>query len=161
MKSRQLMLCLKDFLSGLSGPLLPDPSAPAPRHHADAGTDAALRVFLHGLPDRPESGSFPFVVIRFLSGDVENESADPHCEDTLLLAVGVWAPRDQEQAGLLLASTLDALRSSLWRTRVLGDQFELADITVTQPEPKERWHEYHLCTLTTRWNYAFPLRSPV
>lgn len=154
MKSCDLILALRDFLVKELAPLsLPDPST---------GHDVSPRVFIHNLPDRlSESGDlpagYPFVIIRLAGGETDDNQC--RCTDTLVLAVGVWSPESQEQAGLLAAQTLDFLRISLRSARILGERFELEELSVTQPEPKRQWNEYHLATVNTRWNYTIPRRA--
>ena len=149
MKSRQLLLALRDFLrERLKDTLLPDPAT---------GAALAPRVFLHNLPDaRDGDAAYPFVIVRLGS----YESDEEQCEDTVSLAVGVWSPESQEQAGLLTAETLDALRAALMRQRLVGEIFDLVlPLEGNQPEPRKQWNEYHLATLITRWNYAIPRRG--
>ena len=148
MKSRQLLLALRDFLrANLQDTLLPDP---------ETGATITPRVFIHNLPDaRDGDAAYPFVVVRLGT----YESDEEQCEDTVSLAVGVWAPENQEQAGLLTAETLDALRAVLMRQRLLADTFDLAlPLEGSQPEPRKQCNEYHLATLITRWNYAISRR---
>lgn len=154
MKSYDLILGLRDFLcKELAGLSLPEPSS---------GLDIAPRVFIHNLPDRlSESGdlpaTYPFVIIRLAEGETDDNQC--RCIDTVVLAVGVWAPESQEQAGLLAAQTLDFLRISLRATRIIDERFELEELNVTQPEPQKQWNEYHLATVNTRWNYTIPRRA--
>lgn len=148
MRSRHLLLALRDFLKeSLKDCALPDP---------ETGTDAAPRVFLHNLPDaRTGDVAYPFVIARLGTYDCDEE----RCEDTVSLAVGVWSPQSQEQAGLLTAHTLDVLRAALMRRRLLAQTFDLVlPLEGSQPEPRKQWNEYHLATLITRWNYAVPRR---
>lgn len=154
MKSYDLICAVRDFLRAeLRNLPLPDPAA---------GRDAAPRVFVHNLPDRREDedeypATYPFVIVRLAEGDTDDTLC--RCVDTLVLVVGVWAPESQEQAGLLTAQTLDAIRISLRAGRVIGGRFELEELGFSQPEPKRQWNEYHLATVNTRWNYTFPRRA--
>ena len=154
MKSYDLILSLRDFLRNeLAGISLPEPSS---------GLDIAPRVFIHNLPDRrSENGdlpaTYPFIIIRLAEGETDDNQC--RCTDTLILAVGVWAPENQEQAGLLAAQILDFLRISLRAKRLIGGRFELEELSITQPEPQKQWNEYHLATVNTRWNYTIPRRA--
>lgn len=154
MKSYDLILSLRDFLRKELAVLpLPDPIT---------GFDVSPHVFIHNLPDRlSESGdlpaSYPFVIIRLAEGETDDNQC--RCIDTVMLVVGVWALESQEQAGLLAAQTLDAIRISLRATRIIGERFELEELNVTQPEPRKQWNEYHLATVNTRWNYTIPRRA--
>lgn len=153
MKSYDLLLAVRDFLRAeLRNLPLPDPSS---------GLDAAPRVFVHNLPDRRDDAdeypaSYPFVIVRLAEGETDDSQC--RCVDALVLVVGVWAPESQEQAGLLTAQTLDAIRISLRAGRVIDDRFELEELGFTQPEPQRQWNEYHLATVNTRWNYTIPRR---
>ena len=57
------------------------------------------------------------------------------------------------------SQTLDFLRISLRAKRLISERFELEELSVTQPEPKRQWNEYHLATVNTRWNYTIPRRA--
>lgn len=154
MKSYDLLLSLRDFLRHeLAALSLPDPFS---------GQDAHPRVFIHNLPDRQTAtgdtpATYPFVIIRLAEGETDDNGC--RCIDTVVLAVGVWSPESQEQAGLLAARTLDFLRISLRAQRLIGERFELEELSFTQPEPKRQWNEYHLATVNTRWNYTIPRRA--
>lgn len=154
MKSYDLILALRDFLRRELAVLpLPDPNT---------GVDVSPRVFIHNLSDRlSENGdlpaTYPFVIIRLAEGETDDNQC--RCIDTVVLAVGVWAPESQEQAGLLAAQTLDFLRISLRATRIIDERFELEELNATQPEPQKQWNEYHLATVNTRWNYTIPRRA--
>ena len=86
------------------------------------------RVFLHGLPEEQEAETWPFVVCRFVDGEVTSEAdSKTVLKDTVALILGVHSPVSQEQAGLLLAELLDLLRAALWRKRLLAGRFELEE----------------------------------
>ena len=151
MKSHDLILALRDFLQAeMMGWSLPDPHT---------GADVSPRVFIHNLPDRQNEvdSVYPFIIVRLAEG--ETHDADCRCVDSLLLAVGVWAPQSQEQAGLLLAQTLDFLRIGLRAERIIGECFELEELRFAQPDPQKQWNEYHMATVNTRWNYTIPRRA--
>ena len=154
MKSYDLILALRDFLvKELAALSLPDPFS---------GHDVSPRVFIHNLPDRQTApgetpATYPFIIIRLAEGEADDNQC--RCIDTVVLAVGVWSPESQEQAGLLTAQTLDFLRISLRAKRLISERFELEELSVTQPEPKRQWNEYHLATVNTRWNYTIPRRA--
>lgn len=154
MKSYDLILALRDFLvKELAALSLPDPFS---------GHDVSPRVFIHNLPDRQTAAgetpaTYPFIIIRLAEGETDDNQC--RCIDTVVLAVGVWMPESQEQAGLLAAQTLDFLRISLRAKRLIDARFELEELSVTQPEPKRQWNEYHLATVNTRWNYTIPRRA--
>ena len=154
MKSYDLMLALRDFLRKELAELpLPDPNT---------GFDVSPHVFIHNLPDRQTAAgeipaAWPFVIVRLDEGETDDDQC--LCIDTVVLAVGVWAPESQEQAGLLAAQTLDAIRISLRATRIIGERVELEELNITQPEPQKQWNEYHLATVKTRWNYTIPRRA--
>lgn len=154
MKSYDLILALRDFLRKELAVLpLPDPIT---------GFDVSPHVFIHNLPDRQTAAgetpaAWPFAIVRLAEGETDDNQC--RCIDTVVLAVGVWAPESQEQAGLLAVQTLDAIRISLRATRIIGERFELEELNVTQPEPRKQWNEYHLATVNTRWNYTIPRRA--
>ena len=154
MKSYDLMLALRDFLRKELAELpLPDPNT---------GFDVSPHVFIHNLPDRQTAAgeipaAWPFVIVRLDEGETDDDQC--LCIDTVVLAVGVWAPESQEQAGLLAAQTLDAIRISLRATRIIGERCVLDELNITQPEPQKQWNEYHLATVKTRWNYTIPRRA--
>ena len=151
MKTYDLICALRDFLqTELKGMSLPDPLM---------GQDVSPRVFIHNVPDRQDAapGTYPFIIVRFAEGRTDDNQC--RCEDEILLAVGIWAPDSQEQAGLLTAATLDFLRISFRSRRLIADRFEMIELEASQPEPQKQWNEYHLATVTTRWNYTIPRRA--
>ncbi len=154
MKSYDLILALRDVLrKELAALSLPDTLT---------GFDVSPRVFIHNLPDRQTvagepPAAWPFIIVRLAEGETDDNQC--RCIDTVVLAVGVWAPESQEQAGLLAARTLDFLRITLRSARLIGERFELEELSVTQPEPQKQWNEYHLATVNTRWNYTIPRRA--
>lgn len=152
MTSRNLLCALADYLrAALTGYPFPAPG----------GTYVDARVFVHGLPEGQEDAAYPFVVLRWLDGKVwQAEDGGTLLTDTVALAVGIHSPNSQEQAGLLLAELLDALRRALWTCRLLDGRFELdGEIRAATPEPKRTWHEYHMATVETSWTYVWPQRG--
>lgn len=128
-------------------------SFPAPE-----GGQRDARVFLHGLPEEPGDAVYPFVLVRWVEGEVSSEADHKVAlEDTVGLALGVHSPHSQEEAGLLTADLLDCLRRAIWRQRLLAGRFELVEpLKASIPVPKQRWHTYHMATLETVWNYNWP-----
>lgn len=164
MTSRLLLLTLEEFLrQAVAGYPFPSPGQGL----------ADVRLFVHALPDNgpgegPGGGPddacatcYPFIVLRWLSGSVAcAEDGGTVVTDTVALALGVYAPQSQTQAGMLLAELLDATRYALWRARLVGQRFELAEpLEAAIPEPHERWHLFHLATLKTTWTYTWPPRG--
>ena len=118
MTSRLLLTCLVKLVQEA----FVDYPFPAPQ----GGGMQPVQVFLHGLPERQQEGCYPFVIVRWIEGQVELEpDHKTMLHDTVGLALGVYSPADQEQAGLLLAEMLDCLRRQLWKTRLLAERFEL------------------------------------
>lgn len=149
MTSRLLLCALRDRLTAE----LADRPFPAAR-----GAARPARVYLHGLPREQEEACYPFVVLRWSGGEVSSQ-ADHRVvlRDSVALALGVYSPDSQEEAGLLLAELLDLLRRVLWTTRLLADRFALEEpLKAAIPGPRDRWNEYHLATLETSWNYVWP-----
>lgn len=149
MTSRLLLCALRDRLT-----------AELAAHPFPAARGAArpARVYLHGLPREQEEACYPFVVLRWSGGEVASE-ADHRVvlRDSVALALGVYSPDSQEEAGLLLAELLDLLRRVLWTTRLLAGRFALEEpLKAAIPGPRDRWNEYHLATLETSWNYTWP-----
>lgn len=150
MKSRELLLAVADFLRAeLSTTLFPDPD----------GSELAPRVFLHNVPESPDSGSYPFVILRL--GAVENTETAAGCEaeDTVLMALGVWSEDGPEAVGLMGATLMDIIRAALMRQRQVAEKFDLVlPLTGASPEPDRQWNQYHMATIVTRWNYPTPRR---
>nr|DAG10446.1 MAG TPA: tail completion protein [Caudoviricetes sp.] len=128
---------------------------------APDGSWGDVRVFLHGLPQEQGDACYPFVIVRWISGSMEEETAQvTRLRETVGLALGVYASKTQEQAGILLAELLDCLRRSLWKGRILAGRFELEEpVKAEIPTPRTRWNEYHLATIETVWNYVWPSRG--
>ena len=118
-------------------------------------------VYLHGLPDEQDSETYPFVIVRWLTGEVQSEpDAKTVLTDTVVLALGVHAPRSQAEAGLLCAELLDCLRRALWKKRLLASRFELVEpLKAALPGLKQQIHRFHMATLETVWNYVWPPQS--
>ena len=127
---------------------------------APDGSWSDVRVFLHGLPQE-QGACYPFVIVRWISGSMEEETAQvTRLRETVGLALGVYASKTQEQAGILLAELLDCLRRSIWKGRILAGRFELEEpVKAEIPTPRTRWNEYHLATIETIWNYVWPSRG--
>ena len=149
MTSRLLLCALRDRLTAELA-ARPFPAARSAARPA--------RVYLHGLPRDREEACYPFVVLRWSGGEVASE-ADHRVvlRDSVALALGVYSPDSQEEAGLLLAELLDLLRRVIWTTRLLAGRFVLDEpLKAAIPGPRDRWNEYHLATLETSWNYTWP-----
>lgn len=147
--ARLLLTALKDFV-GVTVHDYPFPSPDGPCEDC--------RVFLHGLPEGQEEGTWPFIVCRFVDGEVTSEAhGKTVLKDTVALILGVHSPASQAQAGLLLAELLDLLRAALWRERLLANRFELQEPMRARVADMERQvHQFHLATLETTWNYVWP-----
>lgn len=152
MTSRKLLLSLCEFVedSVKSYPF------PSPEEKMQD-----VRVFLHGLPEEQEAGIFPFVIVRFTDSEIASErDGQTILRDTVLLALGVYAPKDQRQAGLLCAELLDCLRRAIWKKRLLAEVFELVEpLRASCPDSGRQMHRYHWATLETVWNYTWPPKA--
>lgn len=142
MRSRLLMLSLVDMLRGNL-----------------AKVDPEIRVFLHDLPaDDGEARTYPFIVCRWVSGDMNEESnGDFGCTETVSLFCGVYAPENQHEAYLKMAEMLDAVRLCLRHNPLLGERFQLEyPVSATIPDPEHKAIEYQMTTIETKWQYALP-----
>lgn len=121
------------------------------------------RVFWHGLPEEQEAGTWPFIVCRFVDGEVTSEAdGKTVLKDTVALILGVHSPASQKQAGLLLAELVDLLRAVLWRKRLLAGRFELEEpLRARVADMEQKVHKFHLATLETTWNYVWPPKGQV
>ncbi len=150
--SRLLLTSLCEFVErSLADYEFPDP----------AGACHDCRVFLYGLPANLEEECYPFVIVRWLEGKIESLiDAQTILTDTVALALGVYAPKSQAQAGILCAELLDVLRRALWKERLLARRFELVEpLLAAIPEPGRQIHQYHLATIQTVWNYSWPPKA--
>lgn len=155
----RLLLCeLHSFLSAeVKNYGFPSPDAAAP--------DAPwrdCRVYLHGLPEEQDDTVYPFVLIRWMGGDVDcDESGATHVRDTVALVLGIHSPRAQAEAGLLLAELVDSLRRSLWRNPLLAARFSLVEpLRVTTPKlQQQQVHLFHMATVETVWDYLWPPKT--
>lgn len=134
------------------------------KNYAFPSPDAAwqdCRVYLHGLPEEQDDTVYPFVLIRWLGGDVESdESGATHARDTVALVLGIHSPRAHAEAGLLLAELVDSLRRSLWRIPLLADRFSLVEpLRVTTPKLQQQVHLFHMATVETVWDYLWPPKT--
>ncbi|MBQ3059608.1 MAG: hypothetical protein IJD16_04755 [Desulfovibrio sp.] len=125
---------------------------------APDGESRDVQVFLHGLPEGEEDTTYPFVLVRWVEGHINSEPDHKTVlHDTVALVLGVYSPTSQEEAGLLTAELLDCLRRALWKQRLLARMFELEEpLRCAIPQPGQRWHEYHMATIETVWNYVWP-----
>ena len=151
--SRLLLLSLQDFVKrAVKNYPFPDPS----------GGWLDCRVFLHDLPEEQEAATYPFVIIRWLSGETENGDSFTNLTDTTGLFCGVYAPRTPAEAGLLLAELLDSLRQKLWTTRILAGKFEqIQPLKIQAADAERQIHRYHLATIETAWQYVWPSREQI
>lgn len=150
--SRLLLCSLADFVrQAVSGYPFPSPDGPW----------LDCRVFLHGLPEEQDAGTYPFVVVRWAEGMVESEpDGQTILTDTVALLLGVHAPRAQAEAGLLCAELMDVLRRSIWKRRILAGRFELVEpLKCGIPGQKQQIHRFHMATMELVWNYVWPPKA--
>ncbi len=149
----RLLLCeLADFIrQGVAGYPFPDPS----------GGMLDCRVYLHGAPEDQDDNVYPFVIIRWLEGDVESmDDGQTILRDTVGLVLGVHSPHSQAEAGLLCAELLDCLRRMIWKKRLLAQRFELVEpLRASIPGIKQEVHRFHMATIETVWNYVWPPKA--
>lgn len=119
------------------------------------------RVFLHGPPEEQEEAIYPFVVVRWVEGEVySEEDGKTVLRDTVALILGVYSPRSQAEAGLLCAELLDCLRRALWKQRLLARRFELVEpLRASIPDSRQQVHHFHMVTLETVWNSVWPPKA--
>ena len=151
MRSRELLLAVKEMLTEA----MKEYPFPTPD-----GSCEDLQVFLHGLPDEQGRRTYPFICVRWVSGDI-NEGVDGYIgaegRETLALVLGMYAPESQEQAGLILAELLDWTRAVLRRNRVVAKKFQLElPLKASIPDPEKQWMEYHMATVFPEYQYIIP-----
>lgn len=119
------------------------------------------RVFLHGLPDSQDTDTYPFVIVRWQEGEIESmEDSKTVLRETVALILGVHAPKNQEQAGLLCAELMDCLRRALWKQRLVAKRFELVEpLRSVMPEADRQQHRYQMAVIETVWNYTWPPKA--
>lgn len=119
------------------------------------------RVFLHGLPENQEEGTYPFVIVRWQEGDIESmEDSKTVLRDTVALILGVHSPRNQEEAGILCAELMDVLRRAIWKQRILANCFQLVEpLRSIMPDADRQQHHYHMAAIETVWNYTWPPKA--
>ena len=149
MKSFYLLKALKDvFLEEIGDLRFP---------HAD-GTDRALHVYLHAWPQDQSSDVFPSICIRWAGSEMDEEGPEAKIVETVAIAIGVYSPDNQEQAGLLLAQLNDAVMWVVRKHRIVADMFErILPVRSEQPSPDRKWSEYHAATIVTQWDYQIPV----
>ncbi len=125
------------------------------------GSARDCQVFLHGLPDEQETETYPFVIVRWLEGEIASEEdAKTVLKDTVMLALGIHNPHSQAEAGTLLAELMDCLRRAIWKKRILANRFELVEPLRSQIiEQQRQQHRFHLATIETVWNYTWPPKA--
>lgn len=151
MKSRLLLLALEDlFKKELAGYLFPSPD----------GGEKPVEVFLHSWPQEQLAECFPSIVLRWGGSEMTEEQADAYIVETVAIALGVYSPGDQRQAGILLAELNDAVMQILhkYNNRIVAGLFEREyPIESQQPSPELKWSDYHAATIVTKWNYRIPI----
>lgn len=159
----RLLLCeLHSFLRAeVKNYVFPSPDAAPPDAAPPDTVWQDCRVYLHGLPEEQDDTVYPFVLIRWLGGDVESdESGATHVRDTVALVLGIHSPRAHAEAGLLLAELVDSLRRSLWRNPPLAHRFSLVEpLRVTTPKLQQQVHRFHMATVETVWEYLWPPKT--
>lgn len=125
---------------------------------APSGGWLDCKIFQYGLPEGQEEKTYPFVIIRWLEGEITSqEDQITILRDTVMLALGVYNPGNPRHTAILLAELTDALRRCLWQKRVLASRFELAEPLRCQiVEPQRQQHRFHLASMETVWNYVWP-----
>ena len=140
---------------GVSDQLL---SSSVSRYAATAESD--VRVFLHGLPDAQDDKTYPFVVVRWVEGRIEEGRDGVLATEIVGMVIGVYAPKNQEQAGIYSAALMDAVRQIVWRARLLARLFDLVPpLRSAIPAPDKRWNQYHMATVEAEFNYRLPSRA--
>lgn len=150
--SRVLISALFEFVrEAVKGYPFPDPS----------GKWQDCRVFIHGMPEDQEDEVYPFVLIRWVEGEITSApDSRTVLQDAVSLILGVHAPRSQAEAGLLCAELLDCLRRALWKKRIIASRFELVEpLRAAMPGLEQRLHTFHMLTLETVWNYVWPPKA--
>lgn len=150
MRTRELLSAVRDMLAGA----MKDYPFPAPDGVSD------LEVFLHGLPDTQGARTYPFICVRWVSGDLDEGMGyrtGAESREMLALVLGLYAPESQEQAGLILAELLDWTRAVLRRNRIVAGKFQLElPLRASVPDPEKQWTEYHMATLFPEYTYVIP-----
>lgn len=150
MRSHELLLALEEvFKKELDGYLFPSDSGEKP-----------VQVFLHSWPQDQLIDAFPSIVIRWAGSEMEEDGPQFIIEETIAIGIGVYAPKDQRQAGILLAELNDAVLQILhkYSNRLVANRFERSwPILCQQPEPDRKWSEYHAATIVTKWDYPVPV----
>lgn len=133
-----------------------DYSFPSPNE-----SEMDCRVFLHGLPDSQDTDTYPFVIVRWQEGEIESmEDSKTVLRETVALILGVHAPKNQEQAGLLCVELMDCLRRALWKQRLVAKRFELVEpLRSVIPEADRQQHRYQVAVIETVWNYVWPPKA--
>lgn len=154
MRIHTLLLDLKAFLDATLAEIsLPDPVT---------GQNALGKAmcFFGNVPDTNAadlSSRFPFVVIRWLEGESDEEGKNL---ETVALILGVFAPEGPGEAELVTAMLADHLRRKLMENRLLANMFELQlPLSSSKPDPEKRQHQYHYAIITTRWDHRTPRRT--
>lgn len=151
MRSRELLLALEEvFKKELGDYLFP----------STLGADQPVRIFLHSWPQEQDEDVFPSIVIRWAGSEMEEVEQEASIVETIAIAIGVYAPDNQRQAGILLAELNDAVMQILHRyqNRVVAGRFQREwAIESEQPSPERKWSEYHAATIVTKWHYNVPI----
>lgn len=152
MTLRNLLLALSTFVAeSVRGYPFPSPD----------GNSLDCRVFMHGLPEVQDEGTYPFVIVRWQEGEIESmEDSKTVLRETVALVLGVHAPKDQEQAAMLCAELMDCLRRAIWKKRIIARCFELVEpLRSAMPEADRQQHRYHMAVIETVWNYVWPPKA--
>lgn len=152
MTLRKLLLSLSAFVtSAVSNYEFPAPD----------GDKRDCRVFLHGLPENQDEGTYPYVIIRWQEGEIVSmEDSRTVLQDTVALILGVHSPVNQREAGILCAELMDVLRRALWKQRIIARCFELVEpLRSVMPEADRQQHRYHMAAIETVWNYTWPPKA--
>lgn len=152
MTLRKLLLALSTFVAET----VRDYPFPSPD-----GQQLDCRVFLHGLPENQDDGTYPFVLVRWQEGDIESmEDSKTVLRDSVALVLGVHSPKNQAQAGLLCAELMDVLRRAIWKQRILDRCFQLVEpLRSMMPDADRQQHHFHMAILETVWDYTWPPKA--
>jgi hypothetical protein len=91
---------------------------------------------------------------------IDEEESRVRGREVVGMVIGVYAPKNQEQAGLISAALLDEVRRIVWRNRLVAEKFELEPpLRAAIPPPEKRWNQYHMATVEAEYNYALPPRG--
>ena len=116
-------------------------------------------VYRYNVPSTQDTKSYPFLIVRLIECEVEEDFNNGFCDvvSSVAIGLGIFSQDGPEIAGKLLDNLCDTVLYILRRTRTIDDRFNRRmPLNLTVPEPDKQWHDFHMATIISQWDFIVP-----